>query len=484
MDSETMASKAVNIGRRLRISTSATAAAVAAVAVVFLMTGPPSVMIDYEIVRLDFPAGLDSGEPFLTVSPAGVVYASWLEKAENGNTRFLFSSLTVPTAVVGSDENQAEAIWSVPVLIAEGDNWFVNWADVPSIAVGTDDRIAAHWLERIGVGEYAYGIRFVRSSDGGKTWSPAAWLHDDLSGTEHGFASLSMDSDGSVDAVWLDGRAMEHGRGGMAVRGRRIDPEGNFGEEIVLDEKTCECCPTSLARLEDGTLLAAYRNRSDSEVRDIAVSRRVGGQWSEAEIVSTDGWQISACPVNGPAIDANGSAAGIAWFSAPDDQPIVRAAFSESGNIDFGEAFRINEGKPIGRVGFKMLDEERGIVTWIESGTASSATSSSGVATATDSATAKDSATAADSATARATDSATAATSLRPGTAGIKMRIVHRDGTLENARVVAATSASRASGYPRVSVAGDRIIFLWTETGDTRRVVSAVARPRTQNVPE
>lgn len=434
----------------LRTSAVVSVLAVTAIVTGFFLTGGPSPIppagvdsdrrsvatsepADYAIETLKFPSASNSGEPFLTASADGTVYASWLEKLGHGSTRLLFSVL----------REDAEN-WTSPLLIAQGDNWFVNWADVPSIAVGPDNRMVAHWLERMGSGRYAYGIRFSLSQDGGKSWSPPVWLHEDLSGTEHGFASLSFDSAGTVDAIWLDGRAMAKGEGRMSIIARRINPDGSLQKEFVVDEQTCECCPTAITRMESGSLLAAYRDRSDSHIREIAVSRMQQDSWSEPNFVSADAWRISACPVNGPAIDAFGSAVGVAWFSAPEDMAKVQMTFSDDGGRSFDLAVRVNEGRPVGRVGLQMLGENRAVVTWIEA-------------------------------------AAPADTE-----AGIKMRIIHRDGTLEKPVIVAATSASRASGYPRVAGQGNRLVFLWTEVGSanergTNRVVSAIARPTNQH---
>ena len=49
-----------------------------------------------------------------------------------------------------------------------------------------------------------------------------------------------------------------------------------------------------------------YRDRTEAEIRDIAIVRLVDGIWSDPALVSADGWEIAGCPVNGPAIDSAG----------------------------------------------------------------------------------------------------------------------------------------------------------------------------------
>ena len=40
----------------------------------------------------------------------------------------------------------AGGVWSEPRTIAQGKDWFVNWADFPALAAFGDGALAAHWL--------------------------------------------------------------------------------------------------------------------------------------------------------------------------------------------------------------------------------------------------------------------------------------------------------------------------------------------------
>src|SRR5262249_26990855 len=139
------------------------------------------------------PAATGSGEPNLAVASDGRVFFSWIESS--GQASYLkFSSL--------SANNQ----WSAPQTIAQGNNWFVNWADFPSMIALPDGPLAAHWLAKRGAGTYAYNVNFAFSRDGGKTWSKPIVPHRDGSQSEHGFVSLLPAPDGGLGAIWLDGR--------------------------------------------------------------------------------------------------------------------------------------------------------------------------------------------------------------------------------------------------------------------------------------
>jgi hypothetical protein len=62
-------------------------------------------------------------------------------------------------------------------------------------------------------------------------------------------------------------------------------------------------CASAVSHLQidvPGGLLAVYRDRTKDEIRDIAITRFDGKQWSAPKIVSDDHGQISACTDPGP----------------------------------------------------------------------------------------------------------------------------------------------------------------------------------------
>ena len=89
----------------------------------------------------------------------------------------------------------------------------------------------------------------------------------------------------------------------------------------------CECCPTTAVVTSDG-VLTAFHNRSETEVRDIYVSRLENGKRTDGTPVHDDNWEILACLVNGPALSARGRQVAVAWVTARNDQGGAYAAFS------------------------------------------------------------------------------------------------------------------------------------------------------------
>ena len=136
--------------------------------------------------------------------------------------------------------------------------------------------------------------------------------------------------------------------------------------------------------------------------------------------------------MNGPAVAASGRRVAVAWFTAPGDSARVKLAFSDDAGARFGAPIRIDEGTPAGRVDVALLSDGAALVTWIE----------------------------------------------RTGgdVAAVRTRRVNRDGKLGAAITVATSSAARASGFPRMAITGNEVVFAWTAPGRPSAVRVARAK--------
>jgi hypothetical protein len=372
------------------------------------------------ITILQSPAGGGSAQPQLTVSPRGVLL-SWIERAGD-------------VATLKFSERTSQG-WTAPRTVASGRDWFVNWADVPSVLRLDDGSLYAHWLQKSGAAQYAYDVRLARSNDDGNTWAASFTPHNDRTQTEHGFASLFQMPGAGLGLVWLDGRAMksghgEHGGGEMSVRAAIYDPKGAQIAEGPVDLRACECCPTAAAVTADGPIVA-YRDRSAAEIRDIYVSRHVSGKWTEPAPVHRDDWKIAACPVNGPALSAKGRDVALAWFTAKGDEGHAYVAFSHDAGKSFGTPVRLDDATALGRVDVTLLEDGSAAATWIE---------------------------------------------FADGKAQFLMRRISRSGERSPAMSIAGLTANRASGFPRMAAFGSELIFAWTDSG-------AVSTVRTATLP-
>ena len=318
------------------------------------------------VAAIPAPVREGAAAPRLALTAAGTPLLSWTEPDTTGGT---------PGHALRYSLWRGGG-WTEPGTAARGADWFVNWADTPGVVPLADGRLLAHWLRMHPEGNspYAYDAAFSLSDGAG--WAPEALLHDDGLAAEHGFVSAVPVGAGAA-AVWLDGRDAAghdggHGHGGaMTLRAARVTASGTLAGEARLDARVCDCCPTALVAAggargaSGGTLVAAYRDRSAREVRDIAVVRRVDGAWTEPAVPHADGWRIEGCPVNGPALAARGPRVALAWFTAAEDRPRVRLAFSEDAGATWGEAMTLDGAAPLGRVGVALLASGEAAVVWL-----------------------------------------------------------------------------------------------------------------------
>ncbi|MEX1129632.1 MAG: sialidase family protein [Vicinamibacterales bacterium] len=384
---------------------------------------------DLKIEPMSSPAPADSAQPQLSVSKRGVLL-SWVERSGT-DSALKFSEKTA-------------AGWSAPRTVASGKDWFVNWADVPSVVRLESGALVGHWLQKSGAGTYAYDVRLSYSTDDGKTWSASTTPHHDGTQTEHGFATLFQMPGAGLGLVWLDGRKMkagshdapaggDHGSDDMTLRFATFGGDWKQTSELELDARVCECCPTAVALTADGPIVA-YRDRSPEEVRDIYITRLENGKWTEGKPLHADGWRVPACPVNGPALSARGKAVAAAWFNAKDDKPRSFAALSSDAGRTFGAPVRVDDEASLGRVDIELLPDGSAAAAYME---------------------------------------------FSEQRAQFRVRRVTADGAKSAPITVTGMAGNRSSGYPRMILHGNELVFAWTEREDGKsQVRTAVARIR------
>lgn len=359
--------------------------------------------------EISSPTGKNSSTPYL-INFADRLYMTWIEELSDGHALKL--------AIYDGKS------WSQPSVIISSPELFVNWADFPSVVLLKNGMLAAQWLQKSGEGKYSYDVMISTSSDNGKTWTSPVHPYQDQTKGEHGFVSLIPGS-GGFEAIWLDSRKFdqqnEHSMKNEMQLMTATWSNGKFQPESVLDSRVCDCCQTDAA-VVDGIPIAVYRDRSDSEVRDISVVRRNAGQWSQPKTLNRDNWKIAACPVNGPAISAAGNKVVVSWFTAAQDKPRVFAMFSSDGGKSFGKRIQVDSGNPVGRVDALWLEDGNALISWLEN---------------------KDG-----------------------NGADIMARRVKPDGA-QSPVVIAASSAARASGFPRIAAWGKGAVIAWTHVGET-----------------
>ena len=371
------------------------------------------------------PTGAGSAQQRLSFGGDGDVVLSWLEPgAEDYALKY---------AILGAEG------WSDARTVTTGNELFVNWADTPSVVQISEDVWAAHWGVYQADSYFAYDAVVALSPDGGATWQGPSLLHQDGTESEHGFVTL-FPHDGTIGAAWLDGRNYivdgeylyeDHDGNvlGTGLHYAQFSLGGERLQSLELDEIACDCCLPDAAESSDGLVLA-YRDRSVEERRDIVVRRMADGDWQEAVPVGADNWVSEACPINGPAVAADGDSVAVAWFSAANDEPFVRMARSADSGRSFGTPIEIDAGGSFGHVDLVMTDEGDSIVSWLRS-------DADGVA--------------------------------------IMIRRITAEGMLGDSQMVAHIDIGRPADFPQMVRAGRQLIFAWSDFDGEGTVKTAVA---------
>ena len=206
----------------------------------------------------------------------------------------------------------------------------------------------------------------------------------------------------------------------MTLRGALLGRNGEIIESHLIDKAVCDCCNTSLVKTDRG-LIAAYRNRTNEEIRDLYVSRYENGLWDTPNPVHNDGWKIAACPVNGPQLAFHSGVTAALWFTGADNIARVKMAFSDDYGENFSAPILLSENQPLGRVDIVMHNERSAWVSYVER--------------------------------------------YEEG-ARLHIKQVMRNGTISQSLILDDMEASRSSGFPQLTSFEDGLLVAWTELGE------------------
>jgi hypothetical protein len=370
------------------------------------------------------PADSGSQYPNLYRDSSGTITMSWILKIEEDLNSIQYATY--------NDEG-----WNPAQTVNISSDYFVNWADFPSVVSQNGEVVAAHWLQKVDGGPYAYNVNVVFPEEQDRRWTTPITPHRDGTPTEHGFVSMEPLSEGSVLAVWLDGRQTadrEHGEysdpeKAMTLRSAEILRDGTVSRIREIDDMVCDCCSTDLVMM-DGQAAVVYRNRTTDEIRDISISRYSleTGEWSEPSVVHNDGWEINGCPVNGPRIDYRNGRTAVIWYTEANDRRRVQMTTSDDYGATFSEPAVIAEEKTIGRADLSVAEDGTVYTSWL---------------------------------------------STEEEKGYVMMRRVSKDGSAGEPIQVGITSSSRRSGFPRMGLMNDGLLFAWTQTEPMIRVRTA-----------
>jgi hypothetical protein len=297
------------------------------------------------------PCGNGALQPNWSVDPRGGSVLSWIEPSKTG-------LLDLRYAV------RRGAAWSEPRTVATNRHFFRHPAELPEVMQFSDTMWLAHWVEVPQESSDAEFI-YVSSSSDGVHWSQPLMANQDRKPVEHGLVSMIESGKNEASLFWLETPKGEDGPGYLMHT--VVNAQGKETKEEPIDTDVCSCCSTAVARTAKG-LLVAYRDHTNSDIRDISVTRLENDKWSKPNNVHADNWKLDACPINGPGVAAKDNRVAVVWYTGAQDSPRTQIAFSNDSGSTFANSVVVSTGHSQGFPSV-ILDENGGaIVSWLEQG--------------------------------------------------------------------------------------------------------------------
>ncbi len=202
------------------------------------------------------------------------------------------------------------ATWSAPKRIQQAPEPIsADGENRPKLALGAKGELYITYTSPLSK-PHTGNIRFVRSLDGGASFTPPVTVHANVDIITHRFDAMIVDPQGRIFIAWIDKRDLEAARArkqsyaGAAVYYAVSDDRGaTFRGDFKLADHSCECCRIALALEPDGKVTAMWRHVFAPNARDHAMAQLTpGGVVQAPRRVSFDEWRIDACPHQGPAL--------------------------------------------------------------------------------------------------------------------------------------------------------------------------------------
>jgi hypothetical protein len=236
------------------------------------------------------------------------------------------------TDVYAAISRDSGRTFSAPVQVNDvaGDA-SLNGEQPPRVSVlassGREAVITVVWTTK---GPHGTRLLQSRSDNGGRSFAHATIVPGTDAPGNRGWEAITVESNGRVDAVWLDHREMAHESAAAAPQPKApAAASAQHHDGLAMAQKSslyvasldgslaphavtagvCYCCKTAVVSGSDGAMYAAWRHVYPGSFRDIAftVSRDHGQGFAEPVRVSQDQWMLDGCPDDGPAMAVDAS---------------------------------------------------------------------------------------------------------------------------------------------------------------------------------
>lgn len=215
----------------------------------------------------------------------------------------------------------------------------------PKIKVDAQGHIYLTWVQTLDKKRSTY-VRFSRSTDGGKHFSPPVTVNDNVEIIRHRFDSLALGKNGEIFIAWLDARHTEAAKKtgaefeGLSLYYTWSDDGGqHFYPNQKIADHTCECCRLDTAIDQHNLPVIAWRHIFEGGIRDHAlVSFKSWKSPGEIQHLGQENWKIDACPHHGPGLSiADSDVYHAVWFSNSETKQGLFYGYSTDAGKSFSE---------------------------------------------------------------------------------------------------------------------------------------------------
>ena len=280
--------------------------------------------------ELGMPGLASDGDPNIAFSADGTAYYSSLAGVRG---------TTIPDLITVSSSNDGGQTWSDPVLATDKTNP-VDFNDKETVWVDKSPtspfkgNVYVSWTLFVGVPGVPEPIVFSRSTDGGKTWSPAQKLSASFDNRTKGGrqgSTIRTDADGNVYVIWESGGTIDGVKTDAQVFAESTDGGASFSKQSTIAPVNDMPSPLPGSSFRNDNFPAADIDQVHGTIY-VSWSDYVGGHGKVLLTSSSDGGTSWTTPVtaldvagrtaffNGLAVSPDGSRVSVA-SQALDDRP-------------------------------------------------------------------------------------------------------------------------------------------------------------------
>ncbi|MGA0073317.1 MAG: sialidase family protein [Steroidobacteraceae bacterium] len=305
--------------------------------------------------------------PEVAVGSDGSIHVIWLDKGpagmadrkgsdkSGGHSHQSYTDLMYAR----SDDGGKSFSPAVRVNPREGEVWGFSVAK-PSIGVGPGGVIHVAYPANATsplTGKAVASSLYVRSLDGGKTFSEPLQMNadvpGDLSELVHGglsqaqvFGTMAVSAQGDVYAFWLDTRDMtpEHTLSSTYMRASHDNGASFEMERMLYQADACPCCQLTALADSAGRVLLGSRMVGEENLRSptVAVSTDRGASFGSRVAAEGTPWKLDGCPLKPTALAAQGNVLHTLVHNGAETPPGLLYSRSIDGGRSFEPAIRIH----------------------------------------------------------------------------------------------------------------------------------------------